>query len=76
MIITDLRGNNEANRDKYLCKLAEDILYQAMIRNYPPGVGQFIKKYGQRLNALGMNNLEAKHFEIAEWRIKKVLGNI
>lgn len=73
-MITDLRGNEAAEREKYLYKLAEDIMWQAFVFDYPPGVGQFIKKYGSRFNAIGMYDLKSHHFNMAEWRIKKLLG--
>ena len=74
-MITDLRTDEKAVREKYLAKLAEDILWASFIHNTGyPKVGEFIKKFGSRYNALGMGDLKAHHFDTAEWRIKKLLG--
>ena len=76
MIITDLRSDEKASRDKYLTKLAEDILWSSFIYNRGPYpiVGEFIKRFGSRYNALGMGEIKGYHFDTAEWRIKQLLG--
>ena len=74
MIITDLRGNYKEQHEKYLTKLAEDIIMWSCFWDCHPSVGEFTKKYGNKLNALGMGELKAHHFEIAEWKIKKLLS--
>ena len=76
-MITDLRIDDKAVREKYLTKLAEDILWSSFIHNTGPYpiVGEFIKKFGSRYNPLGMGELKRHHFDTAEWRIKKLLGH-
>ena len=36
---------------------------------------EYIQISKNKWNALGMMEIQAKHFEIADWRIKKLLGN-
>lgn len=74
-MIVDLRGDKFAAREKELCKLAEDILWQGVISNCRNIVGEFIRRRQEYLNRLGMGELKARHFDTAEWRIKKLLGN-
>ena len=72
--IIDLRNNENALREKHLYKLAEEILLHSAVYNQHP-VGEFMKRYGAKFNALGMHDLKAKHFYCAEWKIKKLLKN-
>ncbi len=74
-IIIDLRKDIFAKREKELCKLAEDILWQGAISNCRNIVGEFIRRRRDYLNNKGMGELRARHFDTAEWRIKKLLGN-
>ena len=74
MIITDLRNDSSAERQRELYKLAENILIWGMVWDSRPSVGAFVKKYGTHLNKLGMGELKAHHFNIAEWKIKKLMG--
>jgi hypothetical protein len=71
--INDLRGNLEGQKEKYLLQLAEDIIMWSCFWDHRPGMGEFIKKYGNKLNALGMGELKPHHFAIADWKIKKLL---
>ena len=75
MIIKDLRNDNEAAKDKWLTQLAEDILWQGILygHNHRFVVGEYIQISKNKWNALGMMEIQAKHFEIADWRIKKLL---
>ena len=73
--IIDLRKDNFAAREKELCKLAEDILWQGAITNCRNIVGEFIRRKRDYLNSKGMGELRPRHFHVADWRIKKLLGN-
>lgn len=75
-MIVDLRTDNKAERERWLCKLAEDILFQGILygHNHRFIVGEYIQKTRHKWNALGMQELKAHHFQIADWRIKKLLG--
>jgi hypothetical protein len=74
-MIIDLRKDEFATREKELCKLAEDILWQGAISNCRNIVGEFIRRRRDYFNSKGMGELCARHFDTAEWRIKKLLGN-
>ena len=74
-MIIDLRKDNFAVREKELCKLAEYILWQGAISNCRNIVGEFIRRRQDSLNAKGMSELRARHFDTAKWRIKKLLGD-
>lgn len=76
MIITDLRTDKKAEKDKWLTQLAEDILWQGILygHNHHFIVGEYLQKTKNKWSALGMSELKAQHFQIADWRIKKLLG--
>jgi len=76
MIITDLRTDNTAIREKWLIGLAEDILWQGFLygQNHRFIVGEYINRTKNKWNALGMRELKSHHFQIADWGIKKLLG--